>query len=178
MVDLDQLERTAAAAAAGDARALDRLLRDGRPLVFARCLRFLPNELDAEEATQDVLVAVAARIGQFEGRSKFTTWLYRITTNASIDRYRKLKRRRSVLEQPDEPPAPGSSPSVVVGARIDLLEAAERLDRRVVEPVLLRDLFQLDYSEIARLLDVPEGTVKSRIHDGRARLRHALYGES
>lgn len=176
MVDMEQLEQTASLAAQGDSAALDRLLNDCRPLVFGRCIKFLPNELDAEEATQDVLMVVAKNITGFEGRSKFSTWLYQVTSNASIDCYRKLKRRQSVLELPPEQASPGSTPSVVVGARIDLLEAAEQLDRRVVEPVLLRDYFQLDYAEIARLLDVPQGTIKSRIHDGRAKLRYALYG--
>lgn len=163
-------------AAAGDSAALDRLLVDCRPLVQSRCGQFLPNDLDAEEATQDTLLAVARNIETFERRAKFTTWLHRVTTNTAIDCYRKLKGRRSVLEMPPETPAPGSTPSVVAGARVDLLEAAERLDRRVVEVVLLRDFFELDYAEIALLLDVPTGTVKSRIHDGRSKLRYALYG--
>lgn len=178
MVDMEQLEVTAALAAKGDEKALNRLLVDCRPLVFSRCNKFLPNELDAEEAAQDVLLAIATRIQSFEGRSKFSTWLYQITTNASIDCYRKLKRRRSVLDATPEAAAPGSTPSVIVGAKIDLLEAAENLDRRVIEPVMLRDYFQLEYAEIARLLDVPEGTIKSRIHDGRGKLRHALYGST
>lgn len=176
MVDMEQLELTAAEAANGDERALHKLLGDCRPLVFSRCNQFLPNEFDAEEATQDVLLAVATRIESFEGRSKFSTWLYQITTNASIDCYRKLKRRRSVLDSTPEVAAPGSTPSVIVGAKVDLFEAAENLERRLVEPVMLRDYFQLEYSEIARLLNVAEGTVKSRIHDGRGKLRHALYG--
>lgn len=176
MADLEALEAAAARAAAGDRAALDQVLVQARPLVLARCAQFLPNELDAEEATQDTLFAVARNIERFEQRSKFTTWLYRVTTNTAIDTYRKLKGRHSVLEVPPETPAPGSTPSVVVGARVDLLEAAERLDRRVVEVVLLRDFFELDYAEIALLLDVPTGTVKSRIHDGRSKLRYALYG--
>lgn len=178
MIDLQALEETAARAAAGDRLALDRLLVECRPLVQARCAEFLPNELDAEEATQDTLLAVARNIEGFEGRSKFTTWLYRVTSNTAIDCYRKLKGRRSVLEAPPDTAAPGSTPSVVVGSRIDLLEAAEKLDRRVIEVVLLRDFFELDYAEIALLVGVPTGTVKSRIHDGRSKLRHALYGQS
>ena len=102
--------------------------------------------------------------------------MYQLTTNAAIDCYRKLKRRRSVLETPPDLAAGGSSPSVIAGARIDLLEAAEQLDDRLVEPVFMRDLCELEYADIAELLDVPVGTIKSRIHDGRAKLRHALYG--
>ncbi len=175
-MELDEIEATGRLAAAGDAAALDRLLVGARPLLLARCRRFLPNPLDAEEATQDALLAVARRVHTFEGRSKFTTWMYQLTTNAAIDCYRKLKRRRSVLEVPPELAAAGSTPSVVAGARIDLLEAAEQLDSRLMEPVFMRDLCELDYDEIADVLGVPVGTVKSRIHDGRSQLRHALYG--
>ena len=149
---------------------------EARPLILGRCRRFLPNPLDAEVAAQDALLSIARRIGTFEGRSKFTTWMYQLTTNAAIDTYRKLKRRRSVLETPPDLAAGGSTPSVVAGARIDVLDAAEKLDERLVEPVFLRDLCELEYSDIAELLGVPVGTVKSRIHDGRAQLRHALYG--
>ena len=175
-VDFEEIEITGRKAAAGDRAALDKLLVGVRPLILGRCRKFLPNPLDAEEAAQDALLAIARRIDSFEGRSKFTTWMYQITTNAAIDCYRKLKRRRSVLETPPDLAAGGSSPSVIAGARIDLLEAAEQLDLRLVEPVFMRDLCELEYSDIAELLNVPVGTVKSRIHDGRAKLRHALYG--
>jgi RNA polymerase sigma factor (sigma-70 family) len=176
-VDIQHIEAIGRRAAAGDRAALDSLLVDARPLILGRCRRFLPNPFDAEEAAQDALLAVSRRIGTFEGRSKFTTWMYQLTTNAAIDTYRKLKRRRSVLEAPPEITAKGSTPSVVAGARIDVLEAAERVDQRLVEPVFLRDLCELEYADIAELLGVPVGTVKSRIHDGRAQLRHALYGK-
>jgi RNA polymerase sigma-70 factor (ECF subfamily) len=175
-VDFEEIERIGRQAAAGDRAALDRLLVAARPLILNRCKRFLPNPLDAEEAAQDSLLAVARRIDTFEGRSKFTTWMFQLTTNASIDTYRKLKRRRSVLATPPDLAAGGSTPSVVAGARVDVLEAAEKLDQRLVEPVFLRDLCELEYSDIAELLDIPVGTVKSRIHDGRAQMRRALYG--
>ena len=175
-MDFEEIEITGRKAAAGDRAALDKLLAGVRPLILGRCRKFLPNPLDAEEAAQDALLAIARRVETFEGRSKFTTWMYQITTNAAIDCYRKLKRRRSVLETPPDLTAGGSSPSVIAGARIDLLEAAEQLDQRLVEPVFMRDLCELEYADIAELLNVPVGTVKSRIHDGRAKLRHALYG--
>lgn len=176
-MDFEQIEIVGRKAAAGDRAALDELLAGVQPLILGRCRKFLPNPLDAEEAAQDALLAIARRIDSFEGRSKFTTWMYQLTTNAAIDCYRKLKRRRSILEAPPDLAARGSTPSVIAGARIDLLEAAEQMDRRLVEPVFMRDLCELEYSDIADLLDVPVGTVKSRIHDGRAKLRHALYGD-
>lgn len=177
VIDLEALNETAARAATGQPHAVNDLLLACQPLVLGRCRKFLPNERDAEEACQDTLLAVSRNISTFESRSQFTTWLHRVTTNACIDCYRKLKRRRSVLgEQQPEAIAPGSTPSVMVGARIDLLEAVNEIDPKMIEPVLLRDLCELDYGEIALVLDVPIGTVKSRVHSGRKRLRHELYG--
>ena len=178
MVELDHLDELAIKASTGDQRALDRLLHDARPLLLGRCRRFLPNEMDAEEAAQDALFSIARNIAKFEHTARFRTWMYRITTNAAIDCYRKLK-RRSVEggELPEQVAAGGSTPSVVVGARIDLLDAAERIDRKLVEPVMLRDLCELSYDEIAELLGVPLGTVKSRIHEGRSVFRREMYGD-
>lgn len=172
----DATEALARRAAAGDQRALEELLRAIEPQVMARCHRMLPNRLDAEEACQDALVSVARRIGTFEGRARFSTWLYQVATNASLDTYRRLKRRAgqigssSVLE--DRPAL--DSTSVLAGTRVDLLEALEQLDPRFGEPVVMRDVFGLDYAEISRQLDIPQGTVKSRIHEGRRTLQWLL----
>jgi RNA polymerase sigma factor (sigma-70 family) len=172
----DDLDALAVRARSGDAAALDALLRAIEPLVAARCRRFFPNRFDAEDATQEALIAVASKVGTFDGRAKFTTWVFRVTTNAAIDTYRTLKRRRSVLtNDTPETARPGSTPSVVVGARIDLLEMVDRLGPAVTEPVLLRDLCDLTYDDIAAVLDVPLGTAKRRIHEGRDKMRRALY---
>ncbi len=169
------LEELSSRAIAGDERALNDLLAATQPLAMKHCQRLLPNRQDAEEATQDALLAIARNINGFAGRSKFTTWIYPICTNASIDRYRKLKRRRSVVgHKPVEHAAPGSTPSVVAGARIDMLEAAEKLDRDVVELVLMRDLLDLDYREIAELRDTKEATVRWQVAEGRKKFRPLL----
>ena len=177
-VDFEEIEALGRRAAAGDAGRARRAARR-RPAADPRPLPALPAQPARRRGGR---AGRAARRrpphrARFEGRSKFTTWMYQLTTNAAIDCYRKLKRRRSVLEAPPDLAAGGSSPSVIAGARIDVLEAAEKLDDRLVEPVFMRDLCELEYADIAELLDVPVGTVKSRIHDGRAQLRHALYGE-
>lgn len=134
------IEALARAAATGNSTAMNDLLVAIEPTVAKHCRKFLPNPLDAEEATQDALVAISRNLARFEGRSKFTTWIYPICTNASIDCYRKLKRRRSVLEAPPEIAADVSTPSVMAGAKVAVLEAAEQLDPDVVELVLMRDL--------------------------------------
>jgi len=173
---MDDVEELATRAASGDARALDQLLVQSQSIVMAHCRKFLPNPLDAEEATQDALLAISRNIEGFAGRSKYTTWIYPICTNASIDCYRKLKRRRSVLGvQPSaEPVAGGSTPSVVTGARIDILEAAEKLDPKVVEIVLMRDLLDMDYGDMAEVTGDKEGTIRWQVAEGRKKMQRYL----
>ena len=172
-VDIEQL---AVKAADGDQRALEALLAQSQPIVMTHCRRFLPNHLDAEEATQDALLSISRAIGGFAGRSKYTTWIYPICTNASIDCYRKLKRRKSVLGvEPDrEVAAAGSTPSVVMGARISVLEAAEQLDPDVVELVLMRDLLDMDYDEMATVRDTNVSTIRWQVAEGRKKMKRLL----
>ncbi len=168
-----KVEELAVKAKDGDARAMDELLVLIQPEVMLRCQRVLPHRLDAEEAAQDALMAVVRRIGSFEGRSKFSTWLYMVSSNAAVDTYRKLKRRAT---DPGEMPelTEDRRTSVIAGTRIDLLDAIEQVDAKFGEPVVLRDIQGMDYADIAELLDVPTGTVKSRIHEGRQRLQRIL----
>ncbi len=168
-----RIEAIAPGAASGDVRALDELLRLIEPDVARRCQRILPHALDAEEATQDALMAVVKRIDGFEGRSKFSTWLYRVSSNAAVDTYRRLKRRAIEGDQLIEITSDNRT-SVIAGTRIDLLDALVQVDARFGEPVVLRDLQGLDYAEIAEVLGVPVGTVKSRIHEGRRLLQRLL----
>jgi RNA polymerase sigma-70 factor (ECF subfamily) len=176
--EADELDSLARAAAGGDRSALDALLRQVEGRVRARCLRILPNPSDAEEAAQETLLAVSQRIGRFEGRCRFTTWMYQVATNVALDTYRKLKRQAPAGG--DDVPAlvANERTSVLAGGRVDLLDALERVERAFVEPVVLRDLGQLSYEEIANLLDIPLGTVKSRVHEGRRRLERLLAERS
>ena len=173
----DTTEELARRAAAGDTAALPKLLRRIEPEVLRRCSRFLPYRQDAEEAAQDTLLIVARKITSFQGRSKFSTWLYEVNANCARQTYRSLKRRAA--EQPGYDDTPPERPdpartSIIAGSRIDLLDALEQLEERrhdLVEPVVLRDVAGLEYSEIAERLGIPLGTVKSRIHDARKLLR-------
>ena len=175
----EMTERLAADAAAGDRRALDELLARITPMVLRQCGRILPCPQDAEEACQDALLLVARSITRFEGRSRFTTWLYVVVANCARQTYRSLKRRaaeRTDLKTSTERPDPRTT-SIIVGTRLDLLDALERLDAErpeLVAPLVLRDLCQLGYDEIAAHLGVPLGTVKSRLHDARSRVRRLL----
>lgn len=174
-VDLDDL---ALRAAGGDRDALEDLLAAIQPRVRRICGRMLLYPEDAEEATQDALLLVATKISSFAGRSKFTTWLHAVASNSARSTYRSLKRRaaeRAVDELPVN--ADPRTTSVIAGSRLDLLEALEVLGATspdLVEPLVLRDVQELDYNEIAQLLDMPLGTVKSRIHHARNAVRPLL----
>ncbi|MGW1162227.1 RNA polymerase sigma factor [Streptomyces sp. NPDC002513] len=181
MGDAADSEELAQRAAAGDGVALDTLLHEIRPEVLRRCGRFLPCREDAEEAAQDVLLQVARKITTFQGRSRFSTWLYTVVANCSRQKYRELKRR--AVEQPGAIDATQHvdprSTSVIAGSRIDLLEALERLERehpQLVAPLVYRDICQLEYAEVAERLGVPLGTLKSRLHEARRQVRPWLSG--
>jgi RNA polymerase sigma-70 factor, ECF subfamily len=176
--DPEPLEDLAARAADGDRSALEDLLAEIQPRVRRICGRMLLYPEDAEEAAQDALLLVATRIGSFGGRSKFTTWLHSVASNSARSTYRTLKRRAAERLTDELPAAPDPrTTSVIAGSRLDLLDALETIGAdhpELVEPLVLRDVQQVEYAEIARLLDLPLGTVKSRIHAARQAVRPLL----
>ncbi|WP_109507722.1 RNA polymerase sigma factor [Nocardioides speluncae] len=174
-IDLDEL---ALRAAAGDRDALEDLLAAIQPRVQRICGRMLLYPQDAEEAAQDALLLVATKISSFAGRSKFTTWLHAVASNSARSTYRSLKRRAAERSADDMPVlADPRTTSVIAGSRLDLLEALEILGSthpELVEPLVLRDVQGLPYDEIAQTLEVPLGTIKSRIHQARHAVRPLL----
>ena len=171
MDDPVDVEALAVQAAGGDAAALDDLLIEFQPRVRRICGRMLLYPEDAEEAAQDALLLVSTRIHTFAGRSRFTTWLHAVAANSARSTYRSLKRRARELPTDQLPTAADPrTTSVIAGSRLDFLEALEVLNvdhPALVEPLLLRDIQELEYSDIAELLGIPLGTVKSRIHSAR-----------
>jgi RNA polymerase sigma-70 factor (ECF subfamily) len=135
---------------------------------------------DAEEAAQDALLLVSTRIQTFAGRSRFTTWLHSVAANSARSTYRSLKRRAAEMPTDELPTsADPRTTSVIAGSRLDFLEALEALGEghpSLVEPLLLRDIQELEYADIAELLDIPVGTVKSRIHSARQIVQPMLTG--
>jgi RNA polymerase sigma-70 factor, ECF subfamily len=170
------------AARGGDRHAMDQLLRRHHDRVFAVCRRITGNDADAADASQEALISIVRSLGKFDGRSSFGTWVYRIATNASLDELRRRRRRPTVGM--NESVGHDVAHDIVdpdAGIRIDVV--AERMaidvalagiseDFRV--PIVLRDLAGLDYGEIAEVVGIPIGTVKSRIARGRANLSELL----
>jgi RNA polymerase sigma-70 factor, ECF subfamily len=166
-------ETLARRAARGDARALDELLRRHTDLVHAVCRRVLGSGEDALDATQDALLSIARHIDTFDGRSRFTTWCYRVATNAALDEGRRRSRRPKPVEQLPEA-STGDRVADRVADRLDLDAALAGLSPDYRAAVALRDIVGMDYAEIAEVLGVPPGTVRSRISRGRAALANSL----
>jgi RNA polymerase sigma-70 factor (ECF subfamily) len=161
-----------ARAQAGDRRALDQLLRSHYNQVYSICRRMTGNDQDALDATQDALIALTRGIHRYDGRASFSTWSYRVTTNACLDELRRRKRRP--VPEADVPVGarPGGPPSLdqTVVDRLTLDQALTELAPEFRAPVILRDVIGLDYAEIAEVLKIPPGTVRSRIARGRRSL--------
>jgi RNA polymerase sigma-70 factor (ECF subfamily) len=157
-------------AAAGDRAALEVLLDRHVDRVHAICRRILGNPEDALDASQEALIAIARAITRFDGRSAFTTWLYRVTTNAALDELRRRNRRPRPTAELEESGSPIGSGPEASGDRIDIDVALARIPEDFRVAVVLRDLCDLDYAQIADVLNVPPGTVRSRIARGRAAL--------
>ncbi len=191
------------AAQAGDRAALDTLLRRHHERLWRLCRRVVGNDHDAEDALQDALVAIARGIRRFDGRSAFSTWSYRVATNACLDELRRRRRRPlpGALGTGDTAAEGGSTTAAVhdrldrsdgqrlafasgdgsgasaieeVGGRLDVDAALAQLPHDFRVAVVLRDLCDLDYAEIGRVLDLPAGTVRSRIARGRGQLADLL----
>jgi RNA polymerase sigma-70 factor (ECF subfamily) len=169
------------AAQAGDRAALDLLLRRHHDRLFALCRRIMGNQADGLDATQEALIAVVRGLPRFDARAAFTTWSYRVATNTCLDELRRRRRRPDPVEADDERPAYDSDPSTPsmddqIVARMSLDAAMQQLPVEFRAAVVLRDVCTLDYAEIAEVLDIPPGTVRSRIARGRALLADRIGG--
>jgi RNA polymerase sigma-70 factor, ECF subfamily len=134
------------------------------------------NDADAADATQEALLAIVRGLPRFDGRSSFRTWSYRVAVNACLDELRRRKRRPSVglpdLERLDRADYGASPDDVADRMMLDDALAALPDDYRVA--VVLRDVADLDYAEIAEVLQIPAGTVRSRIARGRLALARTV----
>lgn len=168
----------------GDEGAWENLIQSHTRRVYAICYRFVGRENEAQDLTQDVFLRVFKTLGSFRsGEGSFSVWLTRLTRNLLIDHYRRTKLERAtdsiedqlgVLEE--KTALHGRTDGMLASREAsEFLQAAlQKLSPELREAVILRDLEELEYREIAKVLSVPEGTVKSRLNRGRSELARIL----
>ena len=168
----------------GDDTAWEALVRQNTRRVYGLCYRFTGRDSDAQDLTQDVFLRVYKALGGFRStEGSFVTWLTRLTRNLLIDHYRRTRNERVTDSIDDEIPrleqgfVSVSRPDTALAGReaSELLQGAlTKLSPELRETIILRDLQDMEYREIAEILGIPEGTVKSRLNRGRAELARLL----
>lgn len=164
----------------GDPSALDAVLRHHYDAIRAVCHRIVINSADAEDATQMALISVARALPSFDRRASLSTWIYRIATNAALDELRRISRRPIPTEDSSlERIQPDSTGEIDTQILITQALGHVGIENRVV--LVLRHVADLEYEEIAQILEIPIGTVRSRLARGRAQLSEIVgnqYPES
>lgn len=177
-LDDDTLVR---AAQAGEGSAIEVLLRRHHDRILAICHQLCRDRSDADDAAQEALIAIVRGLDRFDGRSSFSTWAYRVTTNCCIDELRRRRRRPEPVDDSVSPEIVDHRPgpldhAVRADERTRISAGLDALPESFRTPLVLRDVADLDYATIGAILDLPPGTVRSRIARGRARLADLLDG--
>lgn len=169
---------------AGDETAWEDLVRVHTRRVYSICYRFTGRDSEAQDLTQEVFLRVFKSVKSFRaGEGSFSVWLARVTRNLLIDHYRRTRMERATDSIEDQLPMleqrgalEARTDAMLAGREAgELLQGAlARLSPELRETVILRDIEELEYREIAQVLNVPEGTVKSRLNRGRAELARLL----
>ena len=161
---------------AGEVAAFAELMQAHEDRVFAVCLRMLRNRDAALDATQETFVTVFRKADRFAGRSAFSTWLYRVAVNTCYDQARRMQRHiTDPLPESNDPSDPTSGDAFEAAElRPDLEAALARLPGEFRAAVILADLQGLGLQKVSEILNVPIGTVKSRVFRGRRLLADAL----
>ena len=171
---MDDEQELIARAQRGDRAATDRLLRLHYDTVHAVCRRIVIDPHGAEDATQAALIAVVRALPRFDGRARFSTWLFRIATNAAIDEVRRVRRRPVPVDHTTVQVAADHDGTDWVNERLAFEEALATVSEEYRPALVLRHVAELDYAEIADVLGLPVGTVRSRLARGRSQLVEAL----
>jgi RNA polymerase sigma-70 factor (ECF subfamily) len=167
---------------AGDQLAWEQIVRQNWRKVFNVAYKFVGKHDEAEDLTQDIFLKIFKALKTFDRRANFQTWIISISRNLCIDHYRSVRKERQTIARDVDssdlqPVAPERGPYAQAehqDLRAQLRQALETLPITLRTAVVLRDLQELSYQEIADRLGLPEGTVKSRINRGRIELGHQL----
>ena len=191
MADQEAVSRLVRQCLAGDQQAWQQLVVSQHRRIYALCYRFTGSATDAEDLTQDVFLKLYRNLASFDvQKGNFQTWIITLTRNLLVDHFRRTKMERATdsldgsLTGEDDGTTLGSmladsrpsQDSHVAGLelKVKIQHALSQLSPELREAVVLRDLQDMDYKEIAQVLRVPEGTVKSRISRGRGELARLL----
>lgn len=171
-------ENIIARARRGDADAFEQLVIAYRDQVFRLALRMCGNEADADEAAQEAFLSAWKALPNFRGDSRFSTWLYQLTSHAAIDLLRREKRQiaaEDITEVSVSDPAPSPQQQAERSeTRQAVRDAMGKLSPEYRQIVVLRFLQELSYEEIGAVLKLPPGTVKSRLNRAKAQLKDIL----
>jgi len=167
---------------AGDQIAWEQIVRQNWRKVFNVAYKFVGKHDEAEDLTQDIFLKIFKALKTFDRRANFQTWIISISRNLCIDHYRSVRKERQTIARDVDsndlqPATPDRGPYAQAehqDLRAQLRQALETLPITLRTAVVLRDLQELSYQEIAERLGLPEGTVKSRINRGRIELAHQL----
>ena len=167
---------------AGDQQAWEQIVRQNWRKVFNVAYKFVGKHDEAEDLTQDIFLKIFKALATFDRRANFQTWIISISRNLCIDHYRSVRKERQTIArdvdsselQPATHERGPYAQAEHQDLRAQLRQALETLPVSLRTAVVLRDLQELSYQEIADRLGLPEGTVKSRINRGRIELAHQL----
>jgi RNA polymerase sigma-70 factor, ECF subfamily len=166
----------------GDQRAWDLIVRQYWRKVFNVAYKFVGKHDEAEDLTQDIFLKIFKSLDTFDRRANFQTWLISVSRNLCIDHYRSVRKERETIDRGVDaadlaPASPDAGPIAALEQRdrvVLLRQAMAALPETLRTAVLLRDIQELSYQEIADKLRLPEGTVKSRINRGRTELARQI----
>lgn len=169
-------------ASGGDPAAFNRLMEIHEKRMYAVALRMCANREDAQDCLQEAMLRIYRSIGGFKGQSSFGTWVYRITMNTCLDELRRKKNKQNtsldnMLDQGWSPADDSSSPEKHVmqnEMRKNIADSIRDLPDDMRSAIIMRDIHGYSYEEIADMLNVNVGTIKSRISRGREKLREKL----
>jgi len=170
----------------GDIDSFEQLISDNSKLAYNIALKMLKNKEDAEDVSQEALIKVYKNIDRFNMNSSFKTWMYRIVVNTCLDHMRKNKNTVVSIDKPiktehnefqveieDKRPSPEEIFERKETQKL-VIEALNQLDDNFKSAIILRDINDFSYEEIADILTCSLGTVKSRISRGRQKLREII----
>jgi RNA polymerase sigma-70 factor (ECF subfamily) len=164
--------------ARGESKAFDTIVERYEQRVYAIALRMTGNVEDARDTMQEVFISALRALRSFRGDAQLSTWIHRVAVNASLDTLRKRKRHiANPLEEAGDRPSDAVEPEEAAARAARAVEVQRALqnvseDYRAV--LVLHDLQDLDYAQTADALDIPVGTVKSRLHRARAEMARLL----